>query len=146
MVVGVGESEHRVSMSTCHHHVMLGHWRHGVVLQWHGSISRHCSNARYWSTNGSRKVGKLSMLMLVWLVSCVDHVLGSWLWLHAEGLLLDLRGVNRRVVGAKLVIRHRRAGVHRVVGGRRKLLVLQVACFGDADQIWATIVHESSVW
>lgn len=146
MVVGVGEGEHRISRSTRHHHVMLGHWRHRVVLQWHGSVYRHSSNARYWSTNGSWEVRKLSVLVLVWLVSCVDHVLGCWLWFHAEGLLLDLRGVDRGVVGAKLMIGHRWAGIHRVVGRRRELLMFQVVHFGDADEIGATIVHESSVW
>lgn len=43
MVVGVGKSEHRISRSTSHHH-MLGHRRHGVMLQWYGGVSRD-SNA-----------------------------------------------------------------------------------------------------
>ena len=86
------------------------------------------------------------MLMLVGLVSGrVDHVLGSWLWLHAEGLL-DLRGVRGRVVWTQLVIGHGWAGVHRVVRRWGEFLVLQVARFGDADEIGATVVHESSVW
>jgi hypothetical protein len=145
MVVGIGEGKHRISRSTGHHHV-LGHRRHGVVLQWHGGVDRYSSDARYWGTHGSGEVRKLSVLMLVRLVSgCVDHVLGGWLWLHAEGLL-DLRGVDRRVVRTQLVIGHGGTGVHRVVGRRRELLVLQVARFGNADEIGATVVHESSVW
>lgn len=144
MVVGVGEGKHWISRSSSHDHV-LGHWGHRVVLQWYSGVDRN-PDTRYWSSSRRGKVRKLSVLMLVGLVSGrVDHVLGSWLWLHAEGLL-DLRGVRGRVVWTQLVIGHGWTGVHRVVRRWGEFLVLQVARFGDADEIGATVVHESSVW
>ena len=101
-------------------------------------LQRYCgvggdSDAGHGCSNWSGEIWELSML--VWLMGSADHVLGSWLRLHAECGLLLLRGVDWRVVGAELVIGHRGTRVHRVVGRRREFLVFKMAHIWHADEV-----------
>lgn len=143
-LVGIREGKDGISWSTGHHHV-LGHRWHRVMLKWYSGAGGD-SNVGHGSSNWCGKLRELGML--VWLVSgSIYHVFWSRLRLHTEcSLLWLLRGVGWRVMGTQLVIGHRGTRVHRVVGGRREFLMLEVTHFWHADEVGTSIIHESRVW